>query len=119
MKKTVVVGASLKPERTSHEAILRLKKKGHEVVAIGLREGEVDGVKILTGKPELKDVDTVSLYINAKRQDTMTDYLLNLKPKRIIFNPGTENPAFMEQAINRGIDAFEACTLTMLSIGLF
>lgn len=119
MKRTVVIGASLKPERTSHDAILKLKSKGHEVIAIGLKEGEVGGIKILKGKPEIRDVDTISLYIKAKRQEEMMNYLLSLHPRRIIFNPGAENPAFMAQAISRGIDAFEACTLTMLSIGAY
>jgi predicted CoA-binding protein len=118
-KKTVVIGASLKPERSSHEAILRLKRKGHEVIAIGLREGDIDGIKIMKGKPDIKDVDTVSLYLNSKRQEEMEAYILSLKPKRIIFNPGAENPSFMEQAISNGIEGIEACTMTMLSVGFY
>ena len=119
MKRTVVIGASLNLQRTSHEAVLRLKGKGNDVIAIGLKEGEIEGVKILKGKPEIEQVDTVSLYINAKRQEEMIDYILSLKPKRIIFNPGAENAEFLERAISEGIDAFEACTLTMLSIGVY
>ncbi len=118
-KKTVVIGASLKAERTSHEAILKLKRKGHEVIAIGLREGDIEGVKILKGKPEIKDVDTVSLYLNAQRQKEMEEYILSLNPKRIIFNPGAENTTFMEYAMNNGIEAIEACTMTMLAIGIY
>ena len=97
-KKTVVIGASLKPERSSHEAVLKLKRKGHDVIAIGLREGEIEGIKISKGKPEVKDVDTVTLYLNAQRQKEMEDYILSLDPKRIIFNPGAENPTFREKA---------------------
>src|SRR2546429_140840 len=104
MKRTVVIGASLKRERSSHEAILKLKRKGHEVVAIGLREGEVEGIKIIKGKPFVKDVDTVSLYLNAERQKDMEEYIFSLKPKRIIFNPGAENIDFMEEAIRKGIE---------------
>jgi len=119
MKKTVVIGASLKPERISHEAVTRLTRKGHEVIAIGLREGEIEGVKIQKGKPDVTGVDTVSLYLNSKRQQAMEDYILGLEPRRIIFNPGAENPEFMERAVSLGIEAFEACTLTMLSIGMY
>ena len=96
-----------------------MKRKGHEVIAIGLREGDIEGIKIYKGKPEVKDVDTVTLYLNAQRQNEMEDYILSLKPKRIIFNPGAENPVFMEKVINNGIEAMEACTLTMLSVGFY
>lgn len=116
-KKTLVVGASLKPERVSNQAIKKLKSYGHEVVAIGLREGEVAGIKILKGKPVVHDVDTVTLYMNEKNQQDMMEYILSLKPKRIIFNPGAENPVFMKRCIENGIDAIEACTLVMLSLG--
>ncbi len=119
MKRTVIIGASLRAERSSHEAILKLKRKGHEVIAIGLREGEIEGIKIMKGKPEIKDVDTVSLYLNEQRQKEMEEYILSLKPKRIIFNPGAENTSFMEQAINKGVEAIEACTMTMLAIGIY
>jgi predicted CoA-binding protein len=119
MKRTVVIGASLNPERISHEAVIKLKRKGHDVFAIGLREGEIEGVKIQKGKPDLKDIDTVTLYLNAKRQEEMNDYILNLHPKRIIFNPGAENPELMKKAANLGIEVEEACTLTLLAIGLF
>jgi len=118
-KKTVVIGASLKPERSSHEAVLKLKRNGHEVIAIGLREGDIEGIKILKGKPEIKEVDTVTLYLNAKRQKEMEEYILSLDPKRIIFNPGAENLPFMERLIGKGIEAIEACTLTMLAIGIY
>jgi predicted CoA-binding protein len=118
-KKTVVIGASLKPERSSHEAILHLKRKGHEVVAIGLREGDVEGIRIQKGKPEIKNVHTVTLYLNAQRQKDMEEYILSMKPERIIFNPGAENPSFFERATNQGIEAIEACTMTMLSVGFY
>jgi len=119
MKRTVVIGASLNPQRISHEAVIKLNRKGHEVIAIGLREGEIDGIKIQKGKPEIKNVDTVTLYLNAKRQEEMIDYILGLHPKRIIFNPGAENPELMTKAASQGIEVEEACTLTLLAIGLF
>jgi predicted CoA-binding protein len=118
-KKTVVIGASLKPGRLSHEAILRLTGKGHEVIAIGLKEGDIGGTKILKGKPDIENVDTVTLYLNAKRQKEMEDYILGLKPNRIIFNPGAENPELLSRASAAGIEAIEACTMTMLAVGLY
>jgi predicted CoA-binding protein len=119
MKRTLILGASLKPERSSHEAVLRLLRKGHEVIAVGLREGEIEGVQIRTGKPGIENVDTVSLYLNKQRQKEMEDYILSLHPRRIIFNPGAENPEFMKVASAKGIETMEACTLTMLAVGLY
>jgi predicted CoA-binding protein len=119
MKKTVVIGASMNAERTSHEAVLRLKRKGHEVIAIGLREGDIDGVKIQKGKPPIENVNTITLYLNAKRQEELMDYILGLHPQRIIFNPGAENPELEKRAAQQNIETVEACTLTMLAIGLY
>lgn len=116
-KKTLVLGASLKPERYSNIATRRLKKYAHEVVPVGLREGEIEGISILKGKPEVEGVDTVTLYLNPKRQIEYYDYILGLKPKRIIFNPGTENMELVELAQAQGIEAEIACTLVMLSVG--
>lgn len=119
MKRTLVIGASTNPERYSYLAINSLKKHGHEVVAIGRKEGEVNGVKILTGQPPLSDIDTVTLYVNISHQEEYYDYVLGLKPHRIIFNPGAENFDFAERAQAAGIEALEACTLVMLSTGQF
>lgn len=118
-KLTLVIGASEKPERFSNKAIRRLKKYGHLVEAIGPRPGEVDGVDFKTGFPELKGIDTVTLYIGPAKQPQYYDYLLGLKPKRIIFNPGTENNEFIEKAREQGIEPVENCTLVMLDSGLF
>ncbi|MBL7913217.1 MAG: CoA-binding protein [Bacteroidia bacterium] len=119
MKKTIVIGASENPERYAFKAMTSLKKHGHEVIGLGLKEGEVAGARILTGKPALKDIDTVTLYIGPPRQAEWMDYLIGLRPKRIIFNPGTENAEFVSKASNNGIECIEACTLVMLSIGNF
>ncbi len=119
MKKTVVIGASENPERYAFKAMTSLAKHGHPVIGLGLKEGEVAGSKILTGKPELKDIDTVTLYIGPAKHAEWMDYLIGLHPKRIIFNPGTENPDFFAKASKNGIDCIEACTLVMLSIGNF
>ena len=94
--KTLVLGASLKPNRYSNYAIQRLMAHDYEVVAIGLKEGIVDGVAIDIELKAYKDIDTVTLYLNAKRQQEYYDYIIGLKPKRVIFNPGTENPEFFQ-----------------------
>ena len=116
-KKTLVLGASLKPHRYSNMAINRLINHNHEVVAIGLREGVVAGVPIIKGKPDLNQIDTITLYMNPRRQVELYDYILGLNPKRIIFNPGTENMELMQLAKAKGIETEMACTLVMLSIG--
>ena len=117
--KTLVIGASENPERYSNMCIRRLKQHGHEVNALGLREGEVNGVKIEKARIAFKDIDTVTLYLNPSRQKELYDYILSLHPRRIIFNPGTENPELEEKAEAKGIETIEACTLVMLSIGNF
>lgn len=120
MKKTLVIGASTNPERYSYLAINSLKKHGQEVVAIGRKEGEVNGVKIQTGQPMFTDIDTVTLYLNLSHQEEYYDYLLNqVKPKRIIFNPGAENFDLAIRASEAGIEPVEACTLVMLATGQF
>jgi len=118
-KKTLVIGASLKPERYSNRAIKKLLNYNHSVVAIGLREGDVDGVKIQKNRPLFDDIHTVTIYLNPQRQEEFYDYVISLKPKRIIFNPGTENLYFENMAKENGIEVVENCTLVMLDTGLF
>jgi uncharacterized protein len=116
-KTTVVIGASANPERYAYKATVSLKKHGNDVYPIGLSEGMIDGISILINRPQLTDIDTVTVYVGAKNQTTWTDYILSLKPKRIIFNPGAENAEFFTQARELGIECLEACTLVMLSVG--
>jgi len=118
-KKTVVIGASENEDRYANRAVRKLKAYGHDVVALGLREGQIDGVKIHKDKPALENVDTVTLYVGQQNQPPLYDYVLSLKPKRIIFNPGAENPELEAMANEKGIEVVEACTLVMLSIGNF
>jgi predicted CoA-binding protein len=113
--KTLVLGASLKPNRYSNYAIQRLMAHDYEVVAIGLKEGIVDGVAIDIELKAYKDIDTVTLYLNAKRQQEYYDYIIGLKPKRVIFNPGTENPEFFQLLKENNMDFEIACTLVLLS----
>jgi len=116
-KKTLVIGASENPERYSNKAIRALRNHNHDVIALAKRAGQVDGVKIQTEFPADKEIDTVSLYVGTQRQAEYYTDLLNLHPKRIIFNPGTENQELIELLEEKGIEAEEACTLVLLSIG--
>lgn len=119
MKKTVVLGASNNPARYAYLATQRLLQHGHEVVPIGVKNGEVLGLEILHGQPAVDEVDTVTLYLGPPRQEEYYQYILSLHPKRIIFNPGTENPELMQLARENGIETVEGCTLVMLSIGAY
>lgn len=119
MKKTLVLGATPNPARYAYLAVMRLKQYGHEVVPIGIRDGNIAGIEIQKGKPEIEGVDTVTLYLNASRQREYYDYIFSLSPRRIIFNPGAENPELERLAAEKGIETVEGCTLVMLSIGLF
>lgn len=118
-KKTLVIGASENPERYSHLAVQRLRLKGHEVVAIGRRNGTISDVAIQKGKPDIENLDTISIYMNDKNQKEFENYILSLKPKRIIFNPGAENMELAQKALEQGIQPMEACTLVLLSTGQY
>lgn len=117
MKKTLVLGATPNPARYAYLATMRLRQHGHEVVPVGIREGEIEGQEILTGTPLAEGVDTVTLYVGPERQPAYYDYIFSLHPRRIIFNPGTENAELAQLAKERNIETVEGCTLVMLSIG--
>ena len=125
MKKTVVIGASENTERYSNRVVRMLHHQSIPVIAIGLKEGEIDarlndevgqGIKIQTGLPKIENVDTVTLYVGPQHQAQYYDYVLILKPERVIFNPGTENSEFEKKRKDNGIEVQEACTLTMLTV---
>jgi len=118
-KKTVVLGASENPSRYSNMAVNSLSAHKHPVVAVGRREGRIGNVQIVTGQPKEDEVDTVTLYLNPTNQKPYYDYILSLHPKRIIFNPGTENVELYQKAREKGIKPMEACTLVLLSTGQF
>ena len=117
MPTTVVIGASPDSSRASFQVVTSLLANKEHVIAVGIKKGIINGQEILLGFPKIKDVDTVSLYVGPANQAHWEDYILSLKPRRIIFNPGTENPAFHERAVKQGIEPLEACTLTMLAVG--
>lgn len=118
-KKTLVIGGSPNPERYSNKAIRKLLSYGHPVLSIGLRESEVESVEIITERPEFEGIHSVTMYIGPAKQSDYYDYILGLKPSRIIFNPGTENSEFESIAVKNGIEVVQNCTLVMLDYGLF
>lgn len=117
-KKTLVVGTSPKPDRYSYQAVERLTLNNHPVYAYGIQPGSIGTVKIATEWPD-QEFDTVTLYLNAKRQEEYYDRIIALKPKRVIFNPGAENSEFEKKLTESGIAHEQACTLVLLNIGVY
>ncbi|NND31165.1 MAG: CoA-binding protein [Saprospiraceae bacterium] len=118
-KKTVVIGASPNPSRYSHTAVQRLTAAGHKTLAIGLRKGQIGSTEIINGFPIIDHVDTITLYISAVHQPAMYDYLVALHPKRIIFNPGTENTELAKIMQDHDVEVVHGCTLVMLATGSY
>ncbi len=120
-KLTLVVGATDNSERYAYRAAELLQAKGVPLIPIGIKKGLIFGEEILDlrQKPTLRGLHTITLYLGPQNQSEWIDYLIGLKPKRIIFNPGTENPLFFQRAKSVGIEALEACTLVMLTTGQF
>ena len=118
-KKTLILGASDNPSRYSYLALQRLRNHGHPVMAIGRKDTKVNDVIIGKEKQQAEDIDTVTLYLNPTHQKEYYDYIISLQPKRIIFNPGTENDELMRLAKQNNIQPIEACTLVMLSTGQY
>ncbi len=119
MKKTLIIGASTNPSRYAYLACQKLLSFGHPVVLLGRKMGFVLGQEIFDTKTVWSDIDTVTLYINPTNQPEYYDYIISLNPKRVIFNPGTENPEFENILISKNIIPVEACTLVLLSTGQF
>ncbi|WP_426670574.1 CoA-binding protein [Mucilaginibacter sp. McL0603] len=118
-KRTLVLGASPDTSRYANLAANKLVRDGHSIVNVGLRTGEIAGVPI--EKPETihHDIDTITLYVGPQHQEELYDYILDTHPKRIIFNPGTENSKLRRMANEKGIETEYACTLVLLSIGQY
>jgi uncharacterized protein len=117
--KTLIVGASINPERYAYKAANSLLAHGHEIELIGQKEGEIKGHGIHTDNPNFEGIDTVTMYVGPKNQPTLYDYILKQNPRRIIFNPGAENPEFEQMAKDKGVEVEEACTLVLLATGQF
>lgn len=118
-KKTAIIGATTNPGRYAYLAAQRLKDAGHEIVPLGIKKGHVAGEAILNlrEKPEVADVDTITMYIGPQHQAEWEGYIQSLKPGRVIFNPGTENSSLERKLKESGVEVVEGCTLVMLSIG--
>jgi len=111
----LVLGAAEKPERYSCKAVKSLARNGYEVVAVGFRKGFINDTEILTGMPEIQDVDTVLLYMGKSKQKEYYDYVISLNPRRVIFNPGAENREFQELLDQKGIETVKDCALIMIN----
>ena len=113
--KTLVLGASENPERYAHKATIKLLEKGHEVVLVGKTEGTIAANMIHKNLPAEIDIDTITLYLSPQNQQNWYQDILRLNPKRLIFNPNTENPTLASLAESAGIEVVEACTLVLLT----
>jgi predicted CoA-binding protein len=118
-KKTLVLGASANPARYSFLAINKLREHNHLVVAIGKRQAIVADIPVELETAPIENLDTVSIYLNKENQKNYYDYIISQHPRRVIFNPGAENPDFELALANKGILAVEACTLVLLSTGQY
>jgi len=120
-KKTVIIGATNNAERYAYIAASRLTSAGHQIVPLGIKKGNVFGSDILdiNSKPVVADVDTVTMYLGPRHQQDHSDYIRSLHPKRVIFNPGTENSEFQKSLAMDGVEVVEGCTLVMLSTGQY
>ena len=114
-KLTLVLGASLNPDRYSNKVLHRLSANAIEVKAFGLKKGTVSGIDIDTELQPYKNIHSVTLYLNPKRQEPYYEYVISLNPHRVIFNPGTENPEFQKLLGEASIHYEDACTLVLLS----
>ena len=119
IKTTLVLGASVNTERYSNKAIQKLRANKIDVFAVGAKKGEVLDVSITVEKLPFKNIDTVTLYLNPTRQKEYYEYIISLQPRRVIFNPGTENIEFLELLKENNIETEVACTLVLLSINQY
>jgi predicted CoA-binding protein len=119
MGKMLVLGAAENPDRYSCKAVKSLYRNGYEVVAVGLRPGFIKDTEILTGKPLIDDIDTILIYMGAKKQKDYYDYIIDLKPRRVVFNPGAENPELQDMLKEKGIEVVRDCALILINSGAF
>jgi len=113
--KTLIIGASTNKDRYSYKAIQKLRKLNLDVCALGLNEGEIMDVKIQTKPIDYKNIHTVSIYLKPQNQSQLINYILKLKPKRVIFNPGSENEVLVDKLEEKKISFINSCTLVLLS----
>ena len=113
--RTLIIGASTNKDRYSYKAIQRLRKLNFDVCALGLYKGEIMDVKIRTQPLNFKNIHTVSIYLRYQNQFQYLNYLISLNPKRVIFNPGSENEVLMNKLKEKKIRCENSCTLVLLS----
>jgi predicted CoA-binding protein len=118
-KRTLILGASTDPSRYSFMAANRLVQHGHEIIPVGIKGGSVAGTEILPTIDGIEKIHTVTMYLSPKNQEQYEDFLQNLHPERVIFNPGSENPELMQKLTDQSIEVLEACTLIMLGTGQY
>ncbi|CAH0999996.1 hypothetical protein LEM8419_01207 [Neolewinella maritima] len=116
---TLILGATTNPTRYASLAAERLVSRGHRIIPVGIKQGKVQGAEILNGLPDVPEVDTVTLYVGPVHQPQYYDWLLRVAPRRIIFNPGTENAELMKLARENDIEVVAGCTLVMLAGGTY
>lgn len=116
---TLIIGASENPERYSNKAANVLVNKGYPIKLLGKVKGKIGNIPIATGFPKVKNIDTVTLYLNQGNQVPYYQYIIDLKPRRVIFNPGAENPEFQNLLNAHNIANEEACTLVLLSLNAY
>lgn len=116
-KTTLILGATPNPDRYAYKAFRMLRQAGHPVFPVGIKKAQIEGVDIINDYTPIERVHTITLYLNPKNQEQFYDYIIQTKPNRIVFNPGTENPVLEDLANKNGIETIDACTLVMLSIG--
>ncbi|MCA5004250.1 CoA-binding protein [Sphingobacterium bovistauri] len=119
MKKTLILGASTNSARYSYLVANKLVRKGYPIINVGRKVGEVAGVAIEPAEEIHTDIDTITLYVGPRNQEPYYEYILKTKPKRVIFNPGAENPVLSAKLVEAGIEPVEACTLVMLNTGQY
>ncbi len=119
MDRVLVIGASPNSSRFAYKCVRSLRRHDFEVAAIGKRRGKIKDIRIKKGTPELSDIDTVVLYVGASEQPEYYEYILGMKPRRLIFNPGTYNKEFIDMAKEKGIETVVDCALIMLNSGTF
>ncbi|MEC5129276.1 CoA-binding protein [Verrucomicrobiales bacterium BCK34] len=119
-ERVVILGASNRPDRYAYKAFATLRKYGHEPVPVHPALGDIEGVTVMPDLPSVRgQIDTVTLYVNPKISEPLVAEIIALKPRRVIFNPGTESALLVKELEEAGISAEEACTLVLLETGQF
>lgn len=117
--RVIVLGATNNPKRYAYLAVQSLLSHGHKVFPVGIKKGEVEGLPIINHREIIEDIDIITVYVGLQNQKSLYDYILKTSPKKIIFNPGAENPELQRLAEEKGITVQNACTLVLLSIDTF